>query len=298
MTPDRWQAFLEFAESARPRIDDALRRFTPAGEGCPDQLSKAIAYALTSGGKRLRPLLVLMAADACGGQESSALPAACAVEMIHAYSLIHDDLPAMDDDDMRRGKPSCHKAFGEAMAILAGDALLTRAFEILASETRPPELAAECVTILAGAAGASGMVGGQVDDVFRQPSEDATQRLEYIHERKTGAMLSASLKLGGIVAGGNSQQLDALRNYGRRLGLAFQIVDDLLDVQGDENVVGKRLGKDSRDGKLTFPGLLGIEASRRKAQELIVQACDALAPLRSRSHCLEALAHFVLERDR
>jgi geranylgeranyl diphosphate synthase type II len=247
-------------------------------------------------GKRLRPLLVLMACEAAGGSEDAALPAACAVEMIHAYSLIPDDLPAMDDDDLRRGRPTCHKVFGEALAILAGDALLTLAFEVLARDVRPPDVAARCCVLLAEAAGATAMVGGQADDLEGKFPGAGIEVLEGIHRRKTGAIILAALRLGGLVAGAKPEQLTALDRYGSRLGLAFQIIDDLLDVAGDEESLGKRVGKDSHLGKLTFPELLGVEESVNRAEQLIGEACASLASFGSQGGSLEALARYVLER--
>jgi geranylgeranyl diphosphate synthase, type II len=278
-------------------IDRALAEYTDFDRDCPDQLREAMRYSLLAPGKRLRPMLVLLAAEACGAEAQAALPAACAVEMIHAYSLVHDDLPAMDDDDLRRGRPTCHKAFGEAVAILAGDALLTLAFEVLARDVRPPAVAARCCALLAHAAGATALVGGQADDLAGQFSVGGAESLEAIHRRKTGAILLASLQLGALVACADREQQDALTEYGRALGLAFQITDDLLDVRGDASAMGKRAGKDSDRGKLTFPGLLGIEESSRRAAALVEQACAALGPLEPRAEGLQALAHYVLNRD-
>jgi geranylgeranyl diphosphate synthase type II len=253
-------------------------------------------YSLLGPGKRLRPLLVLLAAEACGGTAAAAMPAACAVEMIHCYSLIHDDLPAMDDDDLRRGRPTCHKVFGEAMAILAGDALLAAAFEMLANRVRPAAVAAACCAALAEAAGSCQLVGGQADDISGD-CRATLDALESMHRRKTGAMIAVSLVLGALTAGADRRQVKALAEYGRRLGLAFQIIDDLLDVRGDESAVGKRVQKDARDGKLTFPGLIGVEASLRRAEQLVAEGCAALAPLGRQADSLEALARYVLERN-
>ncbi len=226
------------------------------------------------------------------------MPAACAVEMIHAYSLVHDDLPAMDNDDLRRGLPTCHRKFGEAVAILAGDALQALAFQTLAAGIQPPEAAAACCRALAEAAGPCQLVGGQFDDVERgMDGQSALQALESIHHRKTGALIGASLRLGALVAGANRRQTEALLHYGRALGLAFQITDDLLDVRGDQQAMGKRAGKDSDRGTLTFPGLLGIEASVRKAEELVAEACRALEPFGAAGGNLERLARYVLERN-
>jgi geranylgeranyl diphosphate synthase type II len=218
--------------------------------------------------------------------------------MIHSYSLVHDDLPAMDDDDLRRGRPTCHKAFGEAEAILAGDALLTMAFEVLAKDVHPPEVAAHCCAALAEAAGPTALVGGQADDLALQFTAGDIRTLEDIHARKTGAMFLVSLRLGGYVGGADVIRQAALERFGRKVGLAFQIADDLLDVQGDEAALGKRVGKDSDHGKLTFPALLGIEESQRRALRLIDEACAALEPLGDKRAGLEALARYVVERNR
>ncbi|MEX0612405.1 MAG: polyprenyl synthetase family protein [Pirellulales bacterium] len=286
----------------RKRIDDALDQYARFDAGCPPHLVEAIRYSLLGPGKRLRPLLVLMAAQACGGTIDAALPAAGAVEMVHAYSLVHDDLPAMDDDDLRRGRPTCHKAFGEAVAILVGDALLARAFELLATELESPAVAAQCSAVLARAAGATALVGGQAADLqTAERRDDAAanlQQLESIHRRKTGALFVASLELGGIVAQAAPEQLAALAAYGRNLGLAFQITDDLLDVAGSQTAVGKRLAKDARNGKLTFPGLTGVEESRRRAEKLVEDACAMIEVLGPKAEPLCALARFVSSRNR
>ncbi len=284
----------------RPRIDDALVRYSQFGDDCPAHLGEAIRYSLLAPGKRLRPQLVLMACEACGGPVDAALPAACAVEMIHAYSLVHDDLPAMDDDDLRRGRPTCHKKFGEAVAILVGDALQARAFEVLATELEPAAVAARCCSVLGRAAGVGALVGGQAADLQyakRATVEPGTlEELQAIHKRKTGALITASLELGGIVAGATSYQLAALTGYGQRVGLAFQITDDLLDVDGDATAVGKRVSKDIENGKLTFPGVLGIEESRRQSVELVNEACDIIKMLGPTADPLVALARFVCAR--
>jgi geranylgeranyl diphosphate synthase, type II len=284
--------------AARQMIDAALDRYSDFSADCPVPLREAIRYSLLAPCKRLRPTLVLFAAEACGAPWEAALPAACAVEMVHTYSLIHDDLPAMDDDDLRRGRPTCHKAFGEAVAILAGDALLALPFEVLASDIQPPAVAAKCCAALAEAAGATALVGGQADDLALEHMPGDVAMLENIHRRKTGAMFLASLRLGGFVAGADEAQQTALERFGRKIGLVFQIADDLLDVEGSEAALGKRVGKDSKHGKLTFPGLLGIEESRRRALRLTDEACAALAPLGEKRAGLEVLARYVLERNR
>ncbi len=292
------KAFVEYSRKLRSQIDQALDRYVECDVDCPQSLRAAMRHSLLGPGKRLRPLLVLMAAEACGSEHQGALPAACAVEMVHAYSLIHDDLPAMDDDDLRRGRPSCHAQFGEAMAILAGDALQTMAFEVLARDIDPPRVAADCCAALGRAAGPSGMVGGQVDDIQAEFQGGGLALLEAIHRRKTGAMINVSLRLGGLVAQGTDEQLAALGAYGNNLGVAFQIVDDILDLRGDEIAMGKRLGKDSARGKLTFPSILGLEESEREAQRLVDESLAALSPFQDRSAQLASLARYVLQRSR
>jgi len=290
------QTFADQTRSLRRRIDDALASYTQYGGDCPLHLAEAIRHSLLAPGKRLRPQLVLMSCHACGYDEQRAMPAACAVEMVHTYSLIHDDLPAMDDDDLRRGLPSCHAKFGEATAILAGDALLAQAFEVLATGIQPPEVAARCCGEMAAAAGAESLVGGQEDDLKAQFAGLGIEQLERIHRRKTGAMIRVSLRLGGIIGGASEAQLAGLDRYGERLGLAFQIVDDLLDLDGDEAALGKRANKDSNHGKLTFPAVLGAAESRRRAERLIDEAVLALAPFGPQGAGLKSLAQYVLER--
>src|SRR4051812_38035336 len=291
MIPDTETAsFTEVALQLRRQIDEALACCAEYGDDCPPKLAVAIRHSLLAPAKRLRPMLVLMSCQTCGCNIQAALPAACAVEMVHTYSLIHDDLPAMDDDDMRRGRPSCHAKFGEATAILAGDALLAQAFEVLARDVEPPQVAARCCAALAAAAGACNLVGGQEDDLKAQFAGLGLSDLERIHRRKTGAIMRVSLRLGGMVAGASEEQFAALDTYGEQLGLAFQIIDDLLDLNGDEASLGKRTGKDSERGKLTFPALLGGEESRRLAEELVGKAIAALTPFGSRAAALEGLA--------
>lgn len=243
-------------------------------------------------------MLVLLACEATGGGEEAPLPAASAVEMVHAYSLIHDDLPAMDDDDLRRGRPTCHKVFGEALAILAGDALLTLAFQVL-GESYPAPVAAGCMNELARGAGAAGMVGGQVLDLAWEGRTDGSlSDLEFVHRAKTGALFRASLKIGGIVGGAEPAKLAALEQYGHAFGLMFQITDDLLDVEGNSEQAGKRVGKDAGRGKLTYPGLVGIEKSRRLANELCDKAEAALSPFGRAAERLTDLARSACARDR
>jgi geranylgeranyl diphosphate synthase type II len=282
----------------RERIEARLADYLAPRADCPAVLRDAMAYSLLSGGKRLRPLLVLLACEACGGEGESALPAACALEMVHTYSLIHDDLPAMDNDDFRRGRPTNHKVFGEALAILAGDALLTRAFEILAREVTPPEVAAACCADLAAAAGDCGMVAGQVADwQAEQTGVREVAELEGIHRRKTGKLIACGLLLGGRIARAADPQLSWLEDYGQKIGLAFQIIDDLLDVSGDPVKLGKGVRKDAEHGKLTYPGLLGEAESRRRADQLVDEAGRIAERFGPRGRLLKELAQFVGKRD-
>jgi geranylgeranyl diphosphate synthase, type II len=282
----------------RQDVEAALAVRVGPESDCPPKLQEAMAYSLMAGGKRLRPVLVLLACEAVGGDPVRAMPAACAVEMVHTYSLIHDDLPAMDDDDFRRGRPTNHKVFGEALAILAGDGLLTRAFEVVAREIHPGDVAAACVAELARASGMIGMVAGQVADLEAEHQPDLTiSQLEAIHRRKTGCLLTSSLVMGGLCGGASARETEALSTYGQCLGLAFQITDDLLDIRGDVGIMGKAVQKDAAHGKLTYPKLLGEAGSEAEARRLIEQATSALTIFGDRRQRLEALAQFVLERD-
>lgn len=308
-----------YLQTHQTLVDAQLRWFLERDEP-PAALRDAMAYSLLAPGKRLRPILVFMAARAAGGAPEPALPAACAVEMIHTYSLIHDDLPAMDDDDLRRGRPTCHKIFGEALAILAGDGLLTFAFQVLAEQC-PPRTAAACCRELARGSGWAGMVGGQVEDLAwergsaerpsakdplfpRSDQPHSLEALERIHHHKTGALFRACLRLGVLAAQGerdlgpDRDLLDRLDVYGRCFGLVFQITDDLLDVEGTTADTGKRTQKDAARGKLTYPGLLGAEDSRRHARELADQAFGVLSNLGQGSEPLTALLEYVLNRNR
>lgn len=278
-------------------IDQHLDRYSQFDSECPETLRDAIRYSLLAPGKRLRPLLALTAARMCGGEIEAAIPGACAVEMIHTYSLIHDDLPAMDDDDMRRGQPTCHVQFDEATAILAGDALIPRAFEILTTEISDPTIVAASCRVLANAAGASKLVGGQVDDLANQFAAADVELLQRIHNRKTGALLIASLQLGAISAKATPEQLASLEKYGKHLGLAFQIVDDLLDLNGDQAKMGKRTQKDSEQGKLTYPAVLGVAESEARAQQMAAVAIKSLELFGTGAEPLIFLAKYVVERS-
>jgi geranylgeranyl diphosphate synthase, type II len=290
----------------RALVEEYLARALRHAEGIPATLLEAMRYSLLAPGKRMRPMLVILAAEACGGSIKSALPAAAAAEMVHAYSLIHDDLPAMDDDDLRRGLPTSHKRFGEAIAILAGDALLTYAFQIL-SEELPSRTAALCCRELARGAGAAGMVAGQVEDLAAETNgstrpDDALETLANIHAHKTGALFRACLRMGAWAACGEKASvepalLQSLDRYGLAFGQVFQITDDLLDVEGDVAHTGKRVQKDAPRGKLTYPGLLGTAQSRREAERLCADAVAALAPFGRGAHRLGGLVHSLLQRQ-
>lgn len=263
------------------------------------RLLDAMRHSLMAGGKRLRPNLCLAASEALGGDPQRVLPAACAVEMIHTYSLIHDDLPAMDDDLLRRGKPTCHVAFDEATAILAGDALLTLAFQVLASmQAERPESVLEVIRVLAAAAGPSGMVQGQMLDMQSEGRTLTSEELQQMHALKTGAVIEAALACGAILAGGGAAPVNAVRAYGRAVGLAFQVVDDILNVEGDPAVMGKAAGTDRIRRKNSYPALLGLEKSREFAQNLIRAAIEALACFGPEAEALRGIARYVIERKK
>ena len=282
-----------------PIIENALAEACRWPIDCPERLGEAMRYSLLAPGKRLRPALVLMACEAVGGELEVALPGAIAVEMVHAYSLVHDDLPAMDDDDLRRGRPTTHIAFDEATAILAGDALLANAFEQLAKARVAPQVGIECLRTLAFASGPQALVGGQAEDLAAESGGEQTiQRLEAIHRRKTGALFDASIRIGGLLGGGSPQQLDDLAAYSRPLGLAFQVVDDCLDHTATAEALGKRTGKDQSRGKLTYPGLLGLDMAKRMATNLINESFSAVEVFGKAAWRLRWLSRFVLERSR
>ena len=317
MTTSNAALFPPEIEAYRDRIDERLDAYSQLDSDCPDHLREAIRYCLLAPGKRIRPLLVLTAAKICGGTIENALPAACAVEMIHNYSLIHDDLPAMDDDDLRRGRPTVHIAYNEATAILAGDALQPLAFEHLSRQVSDPVRAVEAIRILAAAAGPERLVGGQADDLAAESSTknknsgsdpeqlcDAKRKepirtvehLESIHRRKTGALFTASIEMGSVLSGAQANARQSVVSYASDLGLAFQVVDDLLDHVADENRLGKRVGKDIDRGKLTYPGLLGIDGAREKAEHLIESAMSHLELFGDAAWRLRWLAEYVLKR--
>jgi geranylgeranyl diphosphate synthase type II len=284
----------------RRTIDAALDETLQPSDGTPPRLLEAMRYAVFSGGKRVRPVLALAACEAAGAPSAKAVPFACALEMIHTYSLVHDDLPAMDDDDLRRGRPTVHVVFGEALAVLAGDALLTEAFRVAAAATRRTGLdaprALAIVEVIAAAAGAAGMVGGQTLDLEAAGRPADLPLVEAIHRRKTAALIGAAVETGALAGGAADAILEALRSYGRALGLAFQIADDVLDATAPTAVTGKRVGGDIARGKATYPAVLGVEGARRVAVDLLAQCESALVPLGPAGERLRSLAAFVVER--
>jgi geranylgeranyl diphosphate synthase type II len=284
----------------RRAVDEALERCLPAATAYPPVIHEAMRYSVFAGGKRLRPILVIAGAEAVGGRMADVLPTACCFELIHTYSLIHDDLPAMDDDDYRRGRLTSHKVFGEALAILAGDALLTHALGLVAVNfglgKAAPEVFPRVLTEITAAAGTDGMVGGQVVDVQSEGQTVPAETLEYIHTRKTAALIRGALRSGALLAGAPEPGLAALTAYGERIGLAFQIVDDILDVEGSLETLGKTAGSDQRKQKITYPGLHGLAASKARAAVLTREAHAALLPLGPAAEPLRALADFVLNR--
>jgi geranylgeranyl diphosphate synthase type II len=279
-------------------VDAALDELLPAADTVPPVIHEAMRYSIFSGGKRLRPVLCLAACEVCGGDVNDARDAAVALECLHTYTLIHDDLPAMDNDDLRRGRATSHKVFGEAMAILAGDALLTFAFDVLArspagGDSNPCSLVSE----LASAAGSQGVIGGQVMDMLSEDAADVdADVLRYIHEHKTARLIEASCRMGCMAAGGSDGELQALSEYGRCIGLAFQLVDDVLDVTSDEKTLGKPIGSDTRNGKLTYVAHYGIEETQRQAEKLIERAHSSLDALCHDTLPLRALADYVIAR--
>ena len=285
----------------RAMVEDALDRALPAEDAWPATIHRAVRYSLFAGGKRIRPLLALASAEAAGGTAGDAMPLACAVEMIHTYSLVHDDLPAMDDDDLRRGKPTSHKVFGEAIAILAGDALLTHAFHVMA--VLPAEAAPETVrrrrtasAVLGHAAGTTGLIGGQVMDLESEGARVDAAGLERLHRAKTGALLSACVRGGAILAGADGDDFAGLDAYARAIGLAFQVVDDVLDATADDATLGKTAGKDAKAGKATYVSVHGLDGARRIAEALRAEARAALVPLGERGRMLGGLAELIVDR--
>lgn len=289
--------FKRYLAERRQLIQAALVESLPPAESYPPVIHEAMQYSLFAGGKRLRPILLLAAGETVDSPPEPLLPAACAVELIHTYSLIHDDLPVMDNDDFRRGKPTCHKVFGEGIALLAGDALLTQAFAVLSRIEAPPSKVIQAVNELAIAAGSQGMIGGQVVDMKVEGCSANLEVINYIHSHKTGSLLRVCLRLGGILAGAAEEQLVLLTKYGENIGLAFQVTDDVLDVEGDFKKTGKKSGMDTSRGKATYPACLGLEASRQRARELCREAGALARELGPKAEPLFKLANYVFERQ-
>jgi geranylgeranyl diphosphate synthase type II len=289
----------ELLDRSAARLTEFFEALKDRYPTSPPRLIEAIQYSLMAGGKRLRPALVLECAEACGDLRHSptALAAAAAIELIHTFSLVHDDLPAMDDDDLRRGRPTNHKVYGEAMAILAGDAMTTMAFEILALDA-DPKVSPALIRELAHASGPAGMIGGQVIDMDEKHPPRNVGELQHLHRMKTGALLTASCRLGAIAAGADDTQVAALDAFGRHLGLAFQIVDDILDQTSTPEELGKATNKDAAKGKVTYPMLLGLDESRRQAADELAKALQAAEILGRRGHAIRSLARFVVERNK
>jgi len=287
----------DYLSEKRELIDSYLKSYF-AAPSSPSIFHEAMKYSLFAGGKRIRPILTLASYEACGGDAKKIIPQAAALELIHTYSLIHDDLPAMDNDDLRRGKPTNHKMFGEAMAILAGDALLTEAFFMMtqADIKIKPSILLKVIREVALAAGANGMVGGQAQDIISEDAEPDSETLEFIHLHKTAALIKSSVRIGPILAGSRKKQLQALTKYGENTGLAFQIIDDVLDVEGSAEELGKPVGSDSRKKKMTYPSLYGIEGARKKANELILIAIDAIGIFSSEADPLREIAGYLAKR--
>lgn len=303
MTAEKAALLDVYLKEQKKLIDECLEQHLPGEENYPPVIFQAMRYSLFAGGKRIRPVLCLAAMEALGAAKSlqlAALPVACALEIIHTYSLIHDDLPAMDNDDCRRGKPTSHKVFGEDIAILAGDALLTEAFCLMSGrELRkdfPPERILAVIHETAAAAGCFGMIGGQAADVQSTGMSVDVDTLYYIHTRKTGALIMASIKAGALLAGAGKEQLASLSEYGRNLGLMFQIVDDILNVEGDMSATGKSTGSDASKGKVTFPSVFGLEMSRKKAADLMEQSLASLSGFDDRAAPLRMLVKHIMER--
>ncbi|MBN2570318.1 MAG: polyprenyl synthetase family protein [Deltaproteobacteria bacterium] len=290
----------EYLHERKKIVDDALDLFLPGEDSFPSLIFRSMRYSVFAGGKRLRPILCMAAAEAVGGDIQSVLPVACAIELIHTYSLIHDDLPSMDDDDFRRGMSTNHKVFGEGIAILAGDALLTEAFHLMSCgvmrDRVSPEALIATISEVSVASGFDGMIGGQVVDLDSEGKDAGMETLHYIHSHKTEALLTVSIRAGALLSGASKTDMDALSAYGKGIGLAFQITDDILDIEGDSETLGKVTGSDEAHKKVTFPALLGLDASRKKGRESINEALSSIAHFDDRADPLRMIAKFIIER--
>ena len=291
----------DYLQERKTIVDEALEQFLPSPDHYPPTIFESVRYSVFAGGKRLRPILCMAAADTVGGQGRDVVAAACALEMVHTYSLIHDDLPAMDDDDYRRGMLTNHKVFGEGMAVLAGDALLTEAFQLLSRQDIMRHVSAtrrlQVINEIAYAIGFFGMVGGQVVDLDSEGKDVEFGTLQYIHSHKTEALISVSLRVGALLAGSDNEELSALSGYGKKIGLAFQIADDILDIESSLEVLGKDTGSDEDRKKATYPALIGLESSRTKAVELVEGALLDLQYFDHKAEPLRGIAKFIVERE-
>jgi len=289
-----------YLDERKTLVDKALQKFMPNPSGLASDVIKAMNYSLFAGGKRIRPILCIAGAEAVGGSADSVVPVACAIELIHTYSLIHDDLPVMDNDDFRRGKPTNHTVFGEAVALLAGDGLLTLAFNLMAGYGAEKEVEKKAllrvIDLIASAAGYRGMVGGQVVDIIYEGKEPDATVVEYIHRHKTAALISVSVTAGTILAGGNEDEEKAMNSYGQQIGLAFQIADDILNIEGDRKAMGKGTGSDKEKGKITYPSVFGTAESKTIQKELIENAIESLKKFDTRAEPLRDLARYIIER--
>ncbi len=286
-----------YLDAQRAVVEAALTARLPEGTTRPAVLHQAMRYPVLAGGKRLRPILCLAAAEAVGGDAAAAMPAALALELLHTYTLVHDDLPCMDNDTLRRGRPTAHVVFGEANALLAGDALLTLAFEWAADVAVPPPYApGQLIRELAAGAGSQGVVGGQVEDLAAEGATPDAKRLDYIHRHKTGALIRAAVRMGAIAGGASAQVLEAITRYGEAVGLAFQVADDMLNATATAEQLGKPVGSDIERKKLTYVSVHGLDCARRRARELAVEAVLAVKPLGTRAEPLSALARYAVER--
>lgn len=284
-------------QNFRQQVDDRLDQLCPPADLVPTQLHEAMRYSALAPGKRLRPVLTMAAAEAVGASSSIALDAGCAIELVHCFSLIHDDLPAIDNDDLRRGRATCHKVFGEAMAILAGDALFALAFEIMSKCHFEPEICAKCVQTLALGSGSQGLVGGEVLDILSEGVEGDMNLLQMIHARKTGALLGVCCEIGGVLGGVSGGESQILREFGVKVGLAFQVADDVLNETSTPEQLGKAVGSDSALDKLTYPRLIGLEESRKLAEHMVSDAVAMLEPFGANANQLKELAQYAIQRD-
>jgi geranylgeranyl diphosphate synthase type II len=291
-----------YLREKRKKVEDALEEYVPTADGLTAKLMEAMRYSLFAGGKRLRPILCMAGAETVGGVDESVLPVACALELIHTYSLIHDDLPLMDDDDLRRGKPTNHKVFGDAIALLAGDGLLTEAFSLMTSPSATQKIAParllEAIGMISRAAGCEGMVGGQVVDMLWEGKQADFETVKFLHTHKTGALIQASVASGAVIAGAPETQIRSVLSYGLKIGLAFQISDDILDIEGDSETMGKTVGADEEKGKSTYPSILGLNESKKIQSDLVHGAVQDLQAFGKTAEPLRQIAYYIIERKK